>query len=56
MPVTERCPTNGQIGVAVDTLTVKAVLGLTLTQIHAGAYRFCRDPHCPTVYYGAAGD
>lgn len=45
------CPTNQQIGKAVDSLTVKAMLAVPLTQITSADYRFCRDPNCPTVYY-----
>ncbi len=47
-----RCPTNQQVGKVVDTLTVKAMLAVPLTQILPVEYRFCRDPNCPTVYYG----
>jgi hypothetical protein len=49
------CPTNGQPGVAVNTLTLKALLALPLTVVRATEYRFCRAPDCPTVYYSADG-
>jgi hypothetical protein len=49
------CPTNGQPGKRVDTITLKALLALPLTFISASDYRFCRDPQCPTVYYSADG-
>jgi hypothetical protein len=43
------------VGKAIDTLTLKALLALPLTQITHSAYRFCPDPNCPTVYYSADG-
>lgn len=49
------CPTNQKVGKAIDTLTLKALLALPLTQLIYGEYRFCPDPNCPTVYYSADG-
>lgn len=49
------CPTNGQPGKRIDTLTLKALLALPLTAISSDQYMFCRDPDCPTVYYSADG-
>lgn len=49
------CPTNQQVGKPVDTLTLKALLAASLTQLTATDYFFCRDPHCPTVYYSGDG-
>jgi Zinc binding domain len=49
------CPTNQQVGKAIDSLTLKALLGLPLTQLRPVAYRFCRAPNCPTVYYSLDG-
>ncbi|HLF27319.1 MAG TPA: hypothetical protein VJG32_13370 [Anaerolineae bacterium] len=54
-PVKIPCPTNQQVGKAVDTLTLKALLAVPLTRITSDDYRFCRDPNCPTVYYSADG-
>jgi hypothetical protein len=47
------CPDNGQVGPAVPTITLKALLRPdALVRLHAGAaYRYCGDPACPTVYY-----
>ena len=49
------CPTNQKAGKAIDTLTLKALLAVPLTQITYSAYRFCPDPNCPTVYYSTDG-
>lgn len=55
-PATEAvCPTNGQLGKPVDTLTLKALLNRPLSEIRATRYRFCPDPACPTVYYSEDG-
>ena len=55
-PVQAPCPTNQQVGPALDTLTVKALLALPLTAVSsAEPYRFCPWPDCPTVYYRADG-
>jgi hypothetical protein len=49
------CPTNGQIGKIIDSLTLKALLARPLTEIRDINYRFCQAPNCPTVYYSADG-
>lgn len=49
------CPTNQQIGKSVDSLTLKALLDLPLTQLPSAEYYFCRAADCPTVYYSADG-
>jgi hypothetical protein len=55
-PQTEAiCPTNGQPGKPVDTLTLKAMLNRPLSEIRNVRYRFCPDPECPTVYYSEDG-
>lgn len=46
-----QCPTNQQLGKPVDTLTLKALLAVPLTQVRPTVYGFCPDPACPTVYY-----
>lgn len=45
------CPTNQKVGKAIDSITLKALLALPLTQVVDQDYRFCPDPACPTVYY-----
>ena len=49
------CPTNQQIGKMVNSITLKALLAVPLAQMTSSEYRFCRDPHCPTVYYSFDG-
>jgi hypothetical protein len=49
------CPTNGKVGKMVDTLTLKAMLAIPLTEMRPVEYRFCRDANCPTVYYSVDG-
>lgn len=46
-----RCPGNQKVGKPVDTLTLKALLAVPLTQVRTTGYCFCPDPVCPTVYY-----
>ena len=49
------CPTNQKPGKAVDSLIIKAMLGVSLTQVTSPAYYLCRDSNCPTVYYSVDG-
>ena len=49
------CPTCQQTGKPVDSLTLKALLAVPLTEVRPVEYRFCRTPGCPTVYYSADG-
>lgn len=49
------CPTCGEKGKPVDTLTVKALLAVSLAEITGSDYRFCRTASCPTVYFPAGG-
>lgn len=55
VPLKVPCPTNGQVGRSVDSLTLKALLAIPLTQLSGTDYRFCRAADCPTVYYSADG-
>lgn len=50
-----QCPRCGSKGKKVDTLTVKALLAVSLEQLRAQAYRFCRTPDCPVVYFSTDG-
>ena len=52
---TPACPTNGKLGKPVDTLTLKALLNVSLTEVRETTYRFCPDASCPTVYYSEDG-
>ena len=49
------CPTNGQVGRPIESLTVKALLAVPLTRVKTSAYRFCPAPGCATVYYRSDG-
>jgi hypothetical protein len=49
------CPTNGQIGKPVDSITLKALLALPLSLLQPTEYRLCLSPDCPTVYYSVDG-
>lgn len=49
------CPMNQKVGQPVDTLTLKALLAVPLTQLSAAEYRFCKAADCPAVYYSADG-
>jgi hypothetical protein len=56
-PARAPCPTNQQVGKAVDALTLKALLAIPLTAVSPGQdYRFCAAPDCPTVYYRLDGE
>ena len=37
------CPTNQKAGKAVDSLILKAMLDVSLTNVTSPAYYFCRD-------------
>lgn len=52
------CPACGRAGKTIDTLTVKALLALPLTEVRGGdaPYRFCRTPECPIIYFTADGE
>ena len=45
------CPACQGAGKPVDTLTLKALLAISLTEVRASDYRFCRTPDCSVVYY-----
>ena len=49
------CPTNGRKGRRVETLTIRALLNRSLTEVSETKYWFCPDPACPTVYYSHDG-
>ena len=53
---TSRCAVSGSPGVAVDRLTVKALLTeYALRRLYPGEYRFCPDAGCAVVYFTADG-
>lgn len=55
LPSRGACPTNHQVGKALDSLTLKAMLAVPLTALRSTEYLFCPDPQCATVYYSADG-
>lgn len=50
---TVSCPTCGSSGKRVDLQTVKALVAISLRQIQASSFWFCRSQHCPVVYFAA---
>jgi hypothetical protein len=54
--ISSRCPVSGSQGIAVDLVTVKALLtDRALARLAPGDYRFCPDPSCEVVYFSAGG-
>lgn len=49
------CPVCGRSGKAVEGQTVKALLSVSLRQVHDVQYFFCRTQDCPVVYFSAGG-
>jgi len=49
------CPTCGQKGKKVDSLTLKAMLEVSLLAVRDAPYLFCRTAECPVVYFSADG-
>ncbi|MCI0776583.1 MAG: hypothetical protein J4N95_00250 [Chloroflexi bacterium] len=50
------CPACAQSGKTIDTLTLKAMLVHSLTELREVDYRFCRTSECSVVYYSADGE
>jgi len=50
------CPSCGRRGKPVETLTVKALLAVPLTDLRDVEYRFCGTAECPTVYFATDGE
>lgn len=51
----DRCPGCAQKGKRIDSITVKAMLNVSLMAVSDGPYFFCRTAGCPVVYFSAAG-
>lgn len=49
------CPVCGGPGKRVAGQTVKALLAVTLRQVGAGPYFFCKTPTCPVVFFSQDG-
>ncbi len=51
----DHCPACGQKGQKVDSLTVKAMLSVSLKAVRDTTYRFCRTADCEVVYFAGEG-
>ena len=49
------CPTCWQKGKKVDSITLKAMLRVSLLALRDGPYLFCGTADCPVVYFAADG-
>ena len=49
------CSQCGQIGKKVDSITLKAMLDVSLLAPRDVDYRFCRTADCPVVYFAGDG-
>jgi hypothetical protein len=49
------CPTCGHKGKKVDSLTLKAMLNVSLLALREVPYRFCPTAACPVVYFATDG-
>jgi len=52
---TNRCPACGQKGKKVDSITLKAMLDVSLLALRDVPYLFCRTPDCLVVYFATDG-
>lgn len=51
------CPVNGTLGMAVELLTVRALLTESALRRASGSlHRFCPDPACDIVYFAEHGE
>lgn len=50
------CPTCGKVGKPIQAQTVKALLSVSLRQVQAANYLFCRTQTCPVVYFSMDGE
>jgi hypothetical protein len=49
------CPQSGSRGKRVDSLTLKAMLAVSLSELRNIQYFFCKDADCPVVYFSEDG-
>ena len=49
------CPVCLKTGKLLDSITLKALLNVPLTEVRRVEYRFCSTPDCPVVYYSQDG-
>lgn len=55
VPLVGQCPRCGSRGKRVDSITLKAMLSVSLMDVQEGPYYFCRDTDCAVVYFSADG-
>ena len=55
-PADSACPSCGRRGKRVDSVTLKALLAVPLTEILYADYLFCKTAGCPVVYYSRGGE
>ncbi|CAG0984367.1 hypothetical protein ANRL4_02075 [Anaerolineae bacterium] len=53
--VANTCPACGRTGKAVQGQTVKALISVSLQDVRAVEYQFCRTQACPVVYFSSDG-
>ena len=49
------CPECGRTGKSIQGQTVKAILSVSLREVQAEKYLFCRTQTCPVVYFSTDG-
>lgn len=49
------CPRCGELGKAVQRITLQSLLLVDLRSLHGEAYGFCRTPACPVAYFAGDG-
>ena len=54
--VQHACPECGKSGKPIQEQTIKALLSVSLRQLQAVKYLFCRTEMCPVVYFSADGE
>jgi hypothetical protein len=53
--IVSACPACGKRGKRVPEQTVKALLSVSLIEMRAGEYIFCKTQNCPVVYFSSDG-
>ena len=53
---TDTCPVCGMRGKPVQGQTVKAILSVSLREVHNVDYLFCKAQTCPVVYFSPDGE
>ena len=50
------CPQSHSKGRRVDSITMKAMLAVSLSELRDTSYFFCKDVGCPVVYFSEDGE